>query len=475
MTDDMTKNKSYKKRKSHKKRKSDLKKAREAAAVFSVLLLAIALCAVFWGGNKDKTPTDAESDISALTEAQKETEKSATEALASALATNGTTKKELNTEKERPVSSEAAIKSESTTKKPPVLTTKPAETEAVKINLKTEHGGFSNGKTLTRAQQQAIIDYENAYFSSLSNLKTAIPNGLFANKSVKNLEKAIWDSTVAIRKSALEDLSLTGYTFSLRVKKITAESKGVRVTLIEQNTQQFKSLSVLSEQFDVEHIFLLTKSENGSWLISEHECDAGAFYNFSYDSSLGKDAQLDSLLSKAKARQNTRASSKMPKAPECDVPYNRDAAVKYMMKWVGKRNSSWADYSPYGGNCMNLASQVLYTAGIPMDSVWYYKNGTASPAWCNVNKFYSYASSGKGKLVCSTSANYYAGEPGDLITMGTSSYTRHITEICALVTDENGSTVDYLLCSNTADLKNFPAGAYYFTNQKLIKIYGSNK
>ena len=38
MTDDMTKNKSYKKRKSHKKRKSDLKKAREAAAVFSVLL-----------------------------------------------------------------------------------------------------------------------------------------------------------------------------------------------------------------------------------------------------------------------------------------------------------------------------------------------------------------------------------------------------------------------------------------------------
>ena len=79
----MTKNKSYKKRKSHKKRKSDLKKAREAAAVFSVLLLAIALCAVFWGGNKDKIPTDAESDISALTEAEKETEKSATEALVS--------------------------------------------------------------------------------------------------------------------------------------------------------------------------------------------------------------------------------------------------------------------------------------------------------------------------------------------------------------------------------------------------------
>ena len=40
--------------------------------------------------------------------------------------------------------------------------------------------------------------------------------------------------------------------------------------------------------------------------------------------------------------------------------------------------------------------------------------------------------------------------------------------------DENGNVVDYLLCSNTADLRNFPASAYYYTNRQLIRIIGWN-
>ena len=72
------------------------------------------------------------------------------------------------------------------------------------------------------------------------------------------------------------------------------------------------------------------------------------------------------------------------------------------------------------------------------------------------------------------SASYYTGEPGDLLIMGVSTFTRHATEICSLVKDENGNTVDYLICSNTADLKNFPAGAYYLTNQQVIKIFDWN-
>ena len=88
--------------------------------------------------------------------------------------------------------------------------------------------------------------------------------------------------------------------------------------------------------------------------------------------------------------------------------------------------------------------------------------------------FYDYAVSQKGNLVCDASASYYTGEPGDLLIMGVSTFTRHATEICSLVKDENGNTVDYLICSNTADLKNFPAGAYYLTNQQVIKIFDWN-
>ena len=217
------------------------------------------------------------------------------------------------------------------------------------------------------------------------------------------------------------------------------------------------------------------ENDDGTFSIEEHECDWGAFYDFEYDAETKTDKNLEEVLKYIEIRHSAYETTVSDDAPECDHAYDRDAAVEYMLNWVGKRNSKWADYSDFGGNCMNLASQVLYTTGIPMDSEWYWDDGDVSPAWCNVVYFYDYAVSQKGNLVCDASASYYTGEPGDLITMGTSSYTRHITEICALVTDENGNTVDYLLCSNTADLKNFPAGAYYFTNQKLIKIYGSNK
>ena len=40
--------------------------------------------------------------------------------------------------------------------------------------------------------------------------------------------------------------------------------------------------------------------------------------------------------------------------------------------------------------------------------------------------------------------------------------------------DGDGAVVDYLLCSNTADLRNFPASAYYYTNRQLTKIVGWN-
>ena len=68
---------------------------------------------------------------------------------------------------------------------------------------------------------------------------------------------------------------------------------------------------------------------------------------------------------------------------------------------------------------------------------------------------------------------YYTGEPGDVIAMGNDHF-RHIVMISEVLTDESGNTADYLICSNTGDLCDFPAGAYFYTYQQLIKIHGWN-
>ena len=42
------------------------------------------------------------------------------------------------------------------------------------------------------------------------------------------------------------------------------------------------------------------------------------------------------------------------------------------------------------------------------------------------------------------------------------------------VTDEEGNVVDYLVHSNTANQESFPASAYGYTYQVLVKICGWN-
>ena len=76
-------------------------------------------------------------------------------------------------------------------------------------------------------------------------------------------------------------------------------------------------------------------------------------------------------------------------------------------------------------------------------------------------------------LVGDAAAPYYTGEPGDVIAMGNDHF-RHIVMISEVLTDESGNTADYLICSNTGDLCDFPAGAYFYTYQQLIKIHGWN-
>ena len=49
-----------------------------------------------------------------------------------------------------------------------------------------------------------------------------------------------------------------------------------------------------------------------------------------------------------------------------------------------------------------------------------------------------------------------------------------LREFCPDAVYENGNVMDYLLCANTADLRNFPASAYYYTNRQLTKSIGWN-
>lgn len=71
-------------------------------------------------------------------------------------------------------------------------------------------------------------------------------------------------------------------------------------------------------------------------------------------------------------------------------------------------------------------------------------------------------------------AAYYKGEPGDLIHIGTEEAWRHTVMITGVIRNEKEEVLDYLVHSNTADIKEFPVSLIGYPKQMLTKIYGWN-
>ena len=74
-------------------------------------------------------------------------------------------------------------------------------------------------------------------------------------------------------------------------------------------------------------------------------------------------------------------------------------------------------------------------------------------------------------LAAIVDASYDTGEVGDVLIVGYGEEELyHAVMITDVVTDEDGNVIDYLVCSNTANQKNYPISAYGYTYQVLIKI-----
>ena len=111
------------------------------------------------------------------------------------------------------------------------------------------------------------------------------------------------------------------------------------------------------------------------------------------------------------------------------------------------------------------------------DAVWTYDDGVhdRSGSWASVTQFRGYAANNTGfGLAALTDAPYFTGEPGDVIQMGTEDSWHHVVLIRDLVTDEDGNTVDYLVNSNTNDMRNYPASLYGYPVFALTRISGWN-
>lgn len=339
---------------------------------------------------------------------------------------------------------------------------------------------------VTEEQKQLMTRLLTDWYTDLALFDEPQLGGLFADEKDAAMHEASISTLTAIRQQALTDLRMRDVNYVLTVTKAEpsieedAAEGQVHIEADETTVMHFAATpDVDSKMYDVPHIFELVPTEDGGWLIRHHEADDNPYFSLTYEEGAAVDGRLQQLL-RAIERRSLQRQETVQVTLMCDHPYDRAAAEQYMRQYDHQRNDRWYAYDDVGGNCMNFGSQVLLAGGIPMDeeggSKWFWRGqNDLDLSWINVGRFYSYARENRGYgLVADTEANYYTGGVGDILILGPDGGHNHTTVISGIVRNELGETVDYLLCSNTTNYTDFPAGAYYYTSHRLIKIYGWN-
>lgn len=359
---------------------------------------------------------------------------------------------------------------------------------------------FADAGELSQEQQDLLCDYIDRYYQILGSFEQQDLSDLFASDAQNGLlaEQLVLEYGIQVRSSQRSDLHLTGYSSTLQVQSVQQEEDGnLRVMLREDVTQNFaQHPEVDSNVLDSFHMFELTQ-EDGSWKVVSHTGGQDRLYwtlsrslrNGEGDVSDQMEQQAQELIELLQVNVARREQTSDEPLPQAANAYDRQAAVAYAKQWVTDRNDEWPDYSMSGGNCQNFVSQCLLAGGIPMDSggdaVWKWYGDTPnnlpqmagrSASWSGVDEFLQYAASNTGSgMVAVADADYYSGEIGDVLILGYDEENLyHAVIITDVVTDEEGNVVDYLVHSNTANQESFPASAYGYTYQVLVKICGWN-
>ena len=356
----------------------------------------------------------------------------------------------------------------------------------------------SEVQPLSEEQEQLILEYMNLYFASLEDFEPQEEiAALFSDEEQAALADSAIDFQIGLRQMQDADYTLASWSYSLTLNEITQEEDGsLHIFARENNTQNFnQNPEIASERYGGYHLFELEQME-GSWKIRSHMM-FDAVYMMLWSEGGGEEAALRYAeavpeylrLAQEQLQEREADREREPGELQAQYAYDRQAAAAYADRYVDERNDAWPDYAGSGGNCQNFASQVLLAGGIPMDIYgdavwkWYSDEVSNSPgaqgrssSWTGVNQFVEYAAENTGYvLVAETEAPYFSGEPGDLLHMGIDGDWGHTVVIASAVTNGQGEVVDYLVDSNTGNLRNYPANLYGYPEIILTRIGGWNE
>lgn len=355
--------------------------------------------------------------------------------------------------------------------------------------------------------QDIIVKYMDSYFKSITTLKEIDMTNLFCDDAYEEayINQTAISLLINSRKLERNKMTISNAKYDIIFDDIDNKNDTVTVKVLENDYFHFDFMKdIESKVYEVENTFVLKKIDNTYKIISLRKVQD--FYvmitNEYKTGKSNKDAkkELDKMkedyisdfkdeVSDFKTYLNRYENKEDTITKTCDYKYDRTKALNYAKKYVTSRNGEWSNYSEYGGNCQNFASQVVYNGGVPMDlqgdAIWKYYGDTLSEtkskigrstSWTGVTFFYDYAKANKGYGLCAeVDINPFYAEAGDIGQVGYNNIYKHTVVIIGNVKNNNGKITDLLINSNSINLENYPLSGYVYPNKRVIKILGWNE
>lgn len=355
--------------------------------------------------------------------------------------------------------------------------------------------------------QNTIVKYMDSYFKSITTLKEEDMTNLFCDDAYEEayINQTAISLLINSRKLERNKMTISNAKYDIIFDDIDNKNDTVTVKVLENDYLHFDFMKdIESKTYEVENTFVLKKTNNTYKIKSLRKVqDFYVMITNEYKTGKSdKDAkkELDKMkedyisdfkdeVSDFKTYLSRYENKKDTITKTCDYKYDRTKALSYAKKYVTSRNSKWSNFSEYGGNCQNFASQVVYNGGVPMDlqgdAIWkYYGNDLnetksksgRSTSWTGVTFFYDYAKANEGYGLCAeVDINPFYAEAGDIGQVGYNNNYRHTVVIIGNIKDKNGKITDLLINSNSLNLENYPLAGYVYPNKRIIKILGWNK
>lgn len=161
------------------------------------------------------------------------------------------------------------------------------------------------------------------------------------------------------------------------------------------------------------------------------------------------------------------------------LPYVRERAVEYALRWALSRNPLFVDFAGVGGDCTNFVSQCVLAGACVMNETpdfgwYYYSSVNRAPAWSGVDYFYDFMTGNEAFARENGAVGPYGVEVptqrvmlGDVVQLADRQGRYYHTLI---VTGFEGD--DFLVCAHTDDARNRPLSTYNYATARFLQVSG---